>query len=188
MGCLRSIGCLTVFLVVGGAAYVTRDTWMHRLSPDTAGAGWAPITTRGAATARRAVESLATPRGPAYVDVAGADFAAYVLHGVVPASAEAAVIDDKLHVRSRVDLRSYASIPRIVGDSQVVELIGTIDVPHPGVGAFRATEIKVGDVPLPPVLISRIFHGADSATVGLPTAVGDIRVARGHITLYKKTP
>jgi hypothetical protein len=137
------------------------------------------------------MDRLAIPRGPAYVQISGAEFAAYALKGLVPANAQAAVVDDKLHVRSRVDLRSITvlpSLPKFIGDTQTVELVGTIVVPRSGVGEFRATEIKVGDVALPPAVIPRIFHGADSATVGLPTAVGDIRVARGLITLYKKIP
>ena len=168
MGCLRSIGCLTVLVLVAAGVYVTRDMWMTR----PAFGPWAPITASGAAATRRAVERLAAPKGPAYVEVTGADFAAYALKGSIPPDAQAAVIDDRLHVRER----------------GMIELVGTIDVPRSGVGEFRATEIKVGGVALPAAVIPRIFHGADSATVGLPTAVGDIRVAHGHITLYKKIP
>jgi hypothetical protein len=175
MGCLRLIGCLTVLAIGVAVGYVTRPIW--RAKPAS---GWEPLTPHGAAVAKRAVESLEAPKGPAYVEVTGAEFAAYALKGAVPESAQAAVIDDRLHVRTRAD------VPRMGRED--VEIVGTIDVPRPGVGEWRATEIKVGDVPLPPALLSRIFHGADSATVGLPAAVGDIRVARGHITLYKKTP
>jgi len=190
MGCLRSIGCLTVLVVGLGAAYVTRDRWRPLLNShsDAPATQWEPVTASGAAAARRAVDRLAAPKGPAYVQITGAEFASYAMKGIVPGGARAAVIDDKLHVRSRVDLHAVASLPKFVGDTQTVELIGTIDVPRSGVGQFRATEIKVGDVALPPAVISRIFHGADSATVGLPTAVGDIRVAHGFITLYKKIP
>jgi hypothetical protein len=168
MGCLRTIGCLTVLVIAAGAAYLTRGLWIAR----TPTGPWAPLTANGAAATRRAVERLSTPKGPAYVQVSGADFASYALTGMVPAGAQAAVIGDRLHVRER----------------RILELVGTIDMPRSGVGEFRATEIKVGDVVLPPAVISHIFHGADSATVGLPTAVGDIRVARGFITLYKKIP
>lgn len=168
MGCLRSIGCLTVLALIAAAAYLTRGVWMER----TPTGPWAPLTANGAATTRRALERLAAPKGPAYVEVTGAEFASYALKGAVPADAQAAVIGDRLHVRER----------------RIIELVGTIDVPRSGVGEFRATGIKVGDVVLPSAVISHIFHGADSATVGLPTAVGDIRVARGHITLYKKIP
>jgi hypothetical protein len=175
MGCLRSIGCLTVLVIAVAAAYVTRDRWRALLdSRPAATAGWAPVSATNAAVGRRAVESLAAPKGPQYVEMNGAEFASYALHGLVPGSLQAAVIDDRLHVRN---------------DSQPpVEVIGTIDVPRPGVGVFRATEVKVDGVPLPPAVISRILKRPDSAMVSLPTAVGDIRVARGHITLYKKTP
>ena len=168
MGCLRSIGCLTVLALLAAGAYVTRDLWMSR----PAFGPWEPLTADGAATARRAIERLSAPKGPAYVQLTGAQFASFALTGRVPGDAQAAVIDDRLHLRER----------------GLIELAGTIDVPRSGVGEFRATEIKVGSVALPQAVIPRIFHGADSATVGLPTAVGDIRVARGHITLYKKIP
>jgi hypothetical protein len=168
MGCLRSIGCLTVLAVGLAAVYLTRGMWM---APTPTGP-WEPLTASGAAATRRALDRLAAPRGPSYVEVTGAEFASYALKGSAPADAQAAVIGDHLHVRER----------------RIIELIGTIDVPRSGVGEFRATEIKVGNVALPTAVISHIFHGADSATVGLPTAVGDIRVARGHITLYKKIP
>jgi hypothetical protein len=175
VGCLRAIGCLTVLVIGLAVAYYTKPLWRHETS-----AVWEPLTPHAAAAARHAVDMLAAPKGPAYVEVTGAEFAAYALKGAVPESAQAAVIDDRLHVRTRADL------PQV--GQQRVEIVGTIDVPRPGVGEFRATEVEVGDVPLPPALLSRIFHGADNATVGLPPAVGDIRVARGHITLYKKIP
>ena len=168
LGCLRSIGCLTVLVLLAGGAYLTRDMWMAR----PAFGPWEPLTADGAAATRRAIDRLAAPKGPAYVQLTGAEFASYVLKGRVPSDAQAAVIDDRLHVRER----------------GLIELAGTIDVPRTGVGEFRATEIQVGHVALPQAVIPRLFHGADSATVGLPTAVGDIRVAHGHITLYKKIP
>ena len=168
MGCLRTIGCLTVLVIVAGGAYLSRSLWMAR----TPTGPRSPLTAQGAATTRRAIESISAPKGPAYVQVTGAEFASYALKGTVPPGAQAAVIGDRLHVRER----------------RIIELVGTIDVPRSGVGEFRATEIKLGDVMLPRVVISHIFHGADSATVGLPTAVGDIRVAHGFITLYKKIP
>jgi len=172
MGCLRTIGCLTVLVIAAGAAYLTRGVWEPHSRSGPSTADWTPLTPQGAAATRRAIETISAPKGPAYVRVTGAEFASYALTGMVPAGAQAAVIGDRLHVRER----------------RIIELVGTIDMPRSGVGEFRATEIKVGDVVLPSAVISHIFYGADSATVGLPTAVGDIRVARGFITLYKKIP
>lgn len=176
MGCLRSLGCLTALVMVAAVAYLTRDTWRPLLPSRTdAGVRWVALSPRGAAGATRAMQVLGSPKGPAYIEVSGADFASYVLHGIGPDSAQAAVIGDRLHVRG-------------VYRSEPVEVVGTIDVPRSSVGVFRATEIDIRGVPVPPAVISRIFHGADSVMVGLPAAVGDIRVARGHITLYKKIP
>jgi hypothetical protein len=168
MGCFRSIGCLAVLVLLAAGAYLTRDMWMQR----PAFGPWAPLTADGAAVTRRAIERLSAPKGPAYVQLTGAEFASFALKDRVPGDAQAAVIDDRLHVRER----------------GLIELAGTIDVPRSGVGQFRATEITVGHVALPQAVIPRLFHGADSVTVGLPTAVGDIRVAHGFITLYKKIP
>ena len=172
MGCLRSIGCLTVLVLVAAGAYVTRGYWVPRLMPAKPAVEWAPMTASGAAATRRALDRLAAPKGPPYVEVTGAEFASYLVPD--PQSwAQAAVIDDKLHIRLQ---------------SEPIETAGTIDVPRPGVGVFRATDITVGGVPLPRAIIFRMYHRPDSVAVSVPTAVGDIRVARGHITLYKKIP
>ncbi|HTD61069.1 MAG TPA: hypothetical protein VK679_10475 [Gemmatimonadaceae bacterium] len=170
---MRSIGCLTVLGLVAAGAYLTRASWEPRLMPAKTKAEWAPITASGAATTRRAIERLAAPKGPTYVELSGAEFAAFLMRGEPSEWADAAVIGNELHVRIH---------------SEPIEVAGTIDVPRPGVGVFRATEVAVGGVPLPRAIIFRLYHKPDSTTVSLPTTVGDIRVAHGSITLYKKIP
>jgi hypothetical protein len=134
MGCLRTIGCMTVLAAAGAAAYVTRDYWIdlvptHRWTiPGRAASGhaagrtagsepppsdsstWEPLTESGAARTRARIAALGARGGPGLVVVPGGDFASYIIfdRGVriphPPDSTAAAVIDGALHLRTVVDL------------------------------------------------------------------------------------
>ncbi len=214
MGCLRTIGCLTILVIGVVAGWMTRAMWIDALRPsgrhvvhgDVSGASgvnspWQPVSDRRAAAARHAVERLSVPRGPVYETVDGAEFASYLIAGDgghIPGSADsvqAAVIDDRLHVRGPVDLRQVADaetlgpLARFLDAPRPVELVGTVDVPRPGEAVFHVTEVKIQSFALPPVLIPRLLGAMGGrTTVDIPQTVADIRVARGHITLYKNVP
>jgi hypothetical protein len=70
---------------------------------------------------------------------------------------------------------------------------------RPGVAQFRVRDVEVGRVPVPaaliPRLIARVRRGtipdgvaADAFPVPVPDYIGDVRVGRGRVTLYKATP
>lgn len=230
MGCLRNIGCLTVLVVVGAVAYVTRDQWVGLLpthgwtiprravSGHTAGSeppaadssAWEPLTAAGAARTRARIAALGARGGPAFVALPGGDFASYIIldQGAriphPPDSTAAAVIDDALHVRTVMDLRTLdrkalGPAANLLGEVEPVELAGTLEMAKPGTAEFRVTGLSMRGISLPAPVIPSLMaaleqnhHQAGAAENGvlfpLPPAVGDVRAAHGRITLYKSTP
>jgi len=177
---------------------------------------WAPLSRPAADRARRRIDSLALRGGPAFVDVRGAEFASYIIldRGArlphATDSATVAVIGSALHLKTVVDLghvtttkafdKALAPLTDMLSGPQPIELAGTIDVLRPGTGEFHVTSVTVRDVPVPTPFIPRLLAGlspavprapgiaADAILVPLPPQVGDLRVGRGHVTLYRATP
>ncbi|HET7631508.1 MAG TPA: hypothetical protein VFK16_04245 [Gemmatimonadaceae bacterium] len=212
MGCLGRLGCLVLLVLLAGVAWLTRDRWTPYLHRGAPAAGvvidWQPLTPEGARRAQAALDQLNSTRGPVFQNVEPGDAASYVLTALLgrdprPAdSAAAAVVDHELLVRARVPVRDLGgtevigSLASMVRDREWLQIGGTFNVPHPGLTEFRVTEIKVGRLPLPsgliPRLLQRIAHGVGldsvaSNTLHIPTprTLADIRVANGHLTLYK---
>lgn len=178
--------------------------------PASDSSAWEPLTTAGAARTKARIAALGARGGPAFVAVPGGDFASYMVldQGVrVPNagdSTRAAVIDDALHLRTVVDLRSLdrkglGPVANLLGDVQPVELVGTLDMARPGVAEFRVTGLAVGGIGVPTALIPRIMlglegnhHQAGAADNGwlvpMAPAVGDVRASRGRVTIYRNTP
>lgn len=213
-GCLRSIGCLTVLVIVVAAAWLLRDEWVPRIhwhsgpARSTNAVVWQPLTPEGAARAKQAVDSLNSKSGRVFANIVPADLAAYVydeLSKELPPSAEhveATAYDRKLWVRTNVNLRDLGDsdalgpLSGMLGDRQSVQFGGTLDIVHPGLAEYRVESIKVGDVTIPraaiPRLLRKIARGdrpagiADNALpLTVPTYIADVRIARGTITLYK---
>ncbi|HET7564652.1 MAG TPA: hypothetical protein VFJ96_06640 [Gemmatimonadaceae bacterium] len=213
-GCLRSIGCLTVLVIVVAAAWLLRDEWVPRIhwhsgpARSTNAVVWQPLTPEGAARAKQAVDSLNSKSGRVFANIAPADLAAYVydeLSKELPPSAEhveATAYDRELWVRTNVNLRDLGDsdalgpLSGMLGDRQSVQFGGTLDIVHPGLAEYRVESIKVGDVTIPraaiPRLLRKIERGdrpagiADNALpLTVPTYIADVRIARGTITLYK---
>jgi hypothetical protein len=176
-----------------------------------AGGGWQPLTDAGAARARRAVESLGQRSGPAYVSVQAGDLAAYILTELarqLPPSAQdvrAAVGGERLYVRANVALSDFGGkevlgpLGGFLGDRDTVQFAGDIDVLRPGLAQFRIEEIRIGQLALPrkliPRIVSRIRRGGrpegvveNALPLDIPPTIGDVRVARGAITIYKAAP
>jgi hypothetical protein len=183
MGCLRTIGCLVVALMIAAVAYLTRDLWsshlhLHRhervVDGRAAATEWEPLTATGAERAKQRVAALGARGGPGYVSVSGGDFASYVVRvggneSKLPVSidsASAAVIGRELHLRTTVDLRALAGdktlgpMARLLGDRAPVELAGTVDTPQSNGGseaAFQITGLTVNGVSLPSAVIPRVL-------------------------------
>jgi len=172
--------------------------------------GWEALTPEGAERARRAVASLGAARGPAFVNVAPGDLASYIFVQVakqLPPSAkdvQAAAIGDRMYLRASVSLRelgganSLGPLASMLGDRETMQIGGTFEVLRTGLAQFRVQEVKLRDFPLPqraiPRVIRQIRKGAvpegvtgDGLALEVPRHVGDVRVSRGKVTLYKGT-
>lgn len=212
-GCLVRVGCLLLLLVAGALLWLTRDRWQEKIGGprgDTASAiVWELPGDSALGRGRAALQRLAQRSGPAYANLAPAEFVALLLAsedgralaGRVD-SVRAAVVGDRVAVRGLVDLealgisQSLGPLGRVLPRREWIELAGTIAVAREGVGEFRVERIQAGELPLPgaliPQLLQRLGAGStvagDVVTIALPRHIADVRVARGRITLYKNVP
>lgn len=212
-GCLGRLGCLLVLAVAaaGGYLYYTdRLPFLPHRGPaaTTAVSTWEPLTTAGSQRAQSAVASLGRKSGPVFVNLRAAEMAAFLLNamgGRLPQSVqnpEAAVIGDRVYLRGSVALRDFGG-PAVLGplsgmisERDSMRMGGELEVVRPGLGQFRVREIKLGSLSLPAQLIPRLVRELDrgdrpegvaagALPLRLPPTVGDIRVGKGKITLYK---
>ncbi len=216
-GCLRRLGCL-VLLVAAGGAYLARDLWWPRVAARASGEPaaaavegpvWESLDYDRAARGERAVRALAARNGPVYVNLRAGDLASYVFLSLTPGlpirgeEAQAAVVGDRIEVRAPVALRelggAVGGLGALLPERDTLRLGGTLEVVRPGLAQFRLVDVQVGRVPLPASavagLVRRVREGRapegvepDALPVRLPPYIGDVRVARGRITLYKATP
>lgn len=222
-GCFRRLGCLVFLLILAVLAWFNRDRLeaIYRryagdaASSETTVAGgardtWEPITGDKATRGQASVQSLSTPRGPAFVNLTAGEAASYIFLAVarqLPASSEeitSSVKNDRLYVRANVALKDFGGakvlgpLGALLGERDTVQLGGTINVLGPGTGEFQVKDVRFGSFPVPdaiiPRLVRRIRKGtmpagiADNALpMKLPTYIGDVRIANGRITVYKAT-
>ena len=211
-GCLGRLGCLAVVLVVAAAGWLFRDAWYPRLFDregervSVATATWQPVTPEGAASGRRKIARLGAADGPASVSLEPAEVAGYVLEeatrGLALEGAEAAVTGDRVYVRAALRLRELGGdalgpLAEMLGERDSVLLGGTLEVLEPGRGQFRVAEVRVRELALPSAVVPRLLRrlrGADAPpgladdalALPVPAGVGDVRVARGRVTLYRE--
>jgi hypothetical protein len=211
--CLGRLGCLFVLLLAGVYAYLTRDRWLARVTGngDSTTVTWQPVTEPGAKQAEDALASLQRKDGPAYVTMSAAELAALMVASTghrLPAaldSVEAAVLDETVRVRALVRLEDIRGLDALgplsgmLGNTERIEFTGTMAVLRPGLGEFRIASVKVGDFLLPRAAIPRLLARLDSSVrpegvspdgiaITIPEYIGDVRISRGEITLYKRTP
>lgn len=220
-GCLKKIGCLAVLLVTAVLLFLNRDlipglsTAPGDDAPATAGPGtaaadgvWEPLTPAGAERARRAVQSLDTPAGPAFVKLRPGDLASYVFDELarqLPASAEdvqASVRDGRVYVRTTVRLsdiggdKALGPLASMLGDREPLQIGGRFNVVRPGLAQFRVEEARLRDFGVPRAAIPRLIRqirkspvpegiAADALPVRVPESIADVRVSNGQIVLYK---
>lgn len=187
-----------------------RDREAAAATTASGGPTWQPLDQPSAARGERAVRALAARRGPVYVTLRPGDLASYAFlslsEALPPAlqDAQTTVIGDRVYVRAVVgpdDLPGIAgtALGGLVTRRDTLLLGGTFDVLRPGVAQFRVRDVEVGGVPVPgpviPRLIARVRRGAvpegvarDAFPVPVPEYIGDVRIARGRVTLYKATP
>ncbi len=187
-----------------------RDREAVAATAATGGPTWQPLDQPSASRGERAVRALSARRGPAYVTLRPGDLASYAflsLSDALPPAlqdAETAVIGDRVYVRALVgpdDLPGVAgtALGGLVTRRDTLQLGGNFDVLRPGLAQFRVRDVEVGRVPVPaaliPGLIGRVRRGevpdgvaADAFPVPVPDYIGDVRIGRGRVTLYKATP
>ena len=215
-GCVRRLGCLALLLVLGVAAYLTRDRWrgyLHRDRGDAVSAAsvWEPLTDAGAQRARVIVDSRGQRSGPVFANVRAGDLASYIFIALakqLPPSAEntqAAVIGDRLYVKSLVKLSDFGGagalgpLAGFLADRDTVRFGGTFEMIRPGLAQFHIHEIRIHDLSVPraliPKLVGKMGRGArpagtapDALPLATPPYVGDVRVGQGRVTLYKTVP
>lgn len=230
-GCFRRLVSLVTLGLVAVAAFATRDMWLPRLraalgspvqAPAAAGdvsaasaasdTGWAALSYPGKEGGRRALTRLQQPRGPAFVSLSAAEFAAAILDSLgaqLPASTESVVVravGNEFQVRGSVKLGDLGGravlgpLASMVGDRERLTLGGTLEPTSvPGVAQFKLTRVKVGDFALPGPVVPRLVKalkrqsgaaGVESSAlpIRLPAGVVDVRVSQGKVTLYRATP
>lgn len=169
---------------------------------------WEPLTTEAAERARVAIVALGNKSGPVFANLRPGEVASYVfvaLRRELPPSAEnvaATVIGDRLYVRADIKLSDVGG-PQVLGplagflsDRETMMFGGTFEILRPGLAEFHVQELKLRELSVPqkmiPKLVQRIGHGARPAGVSpdalpllVPEQIGDVRVGRGRVTLYK---
>jgi hypothetical protein len=197
--------------------WITQDNWMHFIrrsapAPEaTVERVWQPLSPDAAARGKRAIEGLASARGPVYANLSANEIASYVVQaagGAFPASAdsvEAAVIGDVLYVRAIVPTKEIASsgvlgpLAGLLNEREKVSLGGSFHVIRPGLSEFQLRDVKLREFSVPrsaiPRLVQQITKGkktpgvAENALpVPTPPSLADVRISNGRVTLYKTTP
>ncbi|MFI5243780.1 MAG: hypothetical protein ACHQQR_01025 [Gemmatimonadales bacterium] len=172
---------------------------------------WEPLTPEGSARARLAVGLLSNRNGPVYVDVAAGDLAAYALDPALrelshdSTGAAALARDDRLYVRAMVnvadlaDAKSLGPLSSLIGGRQEITVRGRLEVVSPGHAQFHVDQIAIKELQLPAALIEKIVSRIrpadrdaktprDAIPVRVPREIADVRVAKGHVILYKSVP
>ena len=179
-------------------------------APSASAAVWEPVKPEGAARGHDALVQLRKHNGPVFVKVHPADLASYAL-GMAPRKAlngvtqlESRADGDRIYFRGTVNTAelgaSAASGPLsgvmdgMLRGEQQITVGGRMEVTTPGHGKFQIDEVKVGELRLPAGAVRKLLahytgaaeaDGGASIDVPLPPEIGDVRVQKGAITLYK---
>ncbi len=180
-------------------------------SPGTVTGGWEPLTGDKATRGKRQVESLSRQAGPVFANLSAGEAASYIFLEAakqLPPSSQniaSSIKNDRLYVRANVDLKEFGGasvlgpLAGMLGSRDTIQLGGTIHVLRPGVGEFQVQDVKVGSFgipsPLIPKIIGRIRKGtipegiaSNALPMKLPGYIGDVRIANGHVVVYKNLP
>lgn len=218
-GCLKSAGCLVIILLLAGLwfwyarverpATVTVPATGDRAATATSvSSGWRPLTNADAERGRVAIQSLERSPGPVYANLTPAEAASYIFMVVakqLPPSAknaEAAIVGDRLYVRSEVELKDFGGaktlgpLGMLLGERDSVRLGGSINMLRPGLAEFLVQEVKLGRIDVPTALIPRLLSqmkrsrsvegiSQNGLPMVMPPYISDVRISNGRITLYK---
>ena len=216
-GFFRRLGCLLIILLILLAVwywYARVPTTTGTTTSTTVGtatsvsSGWQPLTAADADRGRAAVQSLGRQSGPVFANLTAAQAASYIFTvdaKQLPPSAQnaqAAIIGDRLYVRSDVELKDFGGskslgpLGMLLGDRDSVRFGGTINMLKPGLGEFLVQEVKLGRFEVPNALVPRILTqmkrgkqpegiSQNGLPMVMPAYISDVRISNGKITLYK---
>jgi hypothetical protein len=209
--CLGRLGCLVLIVIAGVLAWLGRDRWAPRVfgSREKAPVTWESVAERRAEKTGDAIASLGRPNGPAFVNVSAAELAALMVQESghrLPAvldSIEAAVDSETVRVRALVELEDIKGLDALgplsglLDKHEKIELTGTMAVLRKGLGEFRVATVKIAEFHLPKAAIPRLLARLDASVrpegvspdgiaITIPDYIGDVRIARGQITLYRR--
>lgn len=210
LGCLVLLLCAAAAAWLTKDRWLTRVTG-RRVAPAHVAASspaWESLSQDGSDRTATALQRLSQPRGPVFATLSGADVASYVfltLSTELPPSTDslmATVNGDKIALRAIVPLNelsgagSFGPLARLFGDRAPVQLTGTLKVIRSGLGEFEIQDVTIRTLALPrsmiPQLLTQLSHvprpagvDPDALPLAIPPYIGDVRVSRGKITLYK---
>ncbi len=202
---------VVLILVTCGAAWFSRDRWLPKLglkqSQQVASAPWESSTDAGAKRASLALRQLEAPRGPAFANIGAGDLLSYLVKEVgrqMPKSADslsASVVGDRLYVRFNLNTADIGKevlgpFGKFLSERERVVMGGTLNVIRPGLTELQVKDVAIGALRLPqatiPMLLNQLATerpsgiAKDGVAFMTPPYIGDVRVANGKITVYKK--
>jgi hypothetical protein len=217
-GCLKRAGCLVIIILAVAVWYwyarvekpaTVSTTASSTTTATSVSSGWQPLTEADAQRGQAAVLSLGRQSGPVFANLTPAEAASYIFTVVakqLPPSAknaEAAIIGDRLYVRSDVELKDFGGskalgpVGMLLGERDSVRFGGTINMLKPGLGEFLVQEVKLGRIEVPNGLIPRLLTqmkqrskpvegiSQNGLPMVMPAYISDVRISNGKITLYK---
>jgi hypothetical protein len=217
-GCLKRAGCLVIIILAVALWYwyarvekpaTVSTTASSTTTATSVASGWQPLTEADAQRGQAAVLSLGQQSGPVFANLTPAEAASYIFTVVakqLPPSAknaEAAIIGDRLYVRSDVELKDFGGakalgpVGMLLGERDSVRFGGTINMLKPGLGEFLVQEVKLGRIEVPNGLIPRLLTqtkqrskpvegiSENGLPMVMPAYISDVRISNGKITLYK---
>ncbi len=176
-----------------------------------ASARWEPITTAGADEAAVKLQLLARRGGPAVVSLRPGEAASFLVEAFarqLPSSAEGAmvaVVDDMVYVKAEIPLEDFGGaailgpLAGALDRRDTITIGGTFDLLDGQRAQFRIREVIMGQFsvpkPLVPKLVDMTRRGVvdesvfsqDGYPIQLPPYVGDVRISRGQVTVYRVT-
>jgi hypothetical protein len=215
---LRRAGCLVIIIALVALWYwyarvespsATSTTSATGSTATSVSSGWRPLSTADAERGRVAVQSLGRQSGPVFANLSPAEAASYIFMVIakqLPPSAknaQAAIIGDRLYVRSEVDLKDFGGaktlgpVGMLLGERDSVRFGGTINMLRPGLAEFLVQEVKLGRIEVPKTLIPRLLSemkkrgktvegiSQNGLPMVMPPYISDVRISNGKITLYK---
>jgi hypothetical protein len=211
LGCLRRLGCLVILLIVAAALWLTRDRWQDRVfgRRATMAGEWVAVAPDDSGQARAAVEALGRRSGPTYRDLSAGELGALLMAaagGQLPSAIknpELAIQEDRVFLRAKVKLDDVSGLDelgplaKLLDREEPFEASGTLGLVRPGLAEYRVESARIAQFDLPqsviPRLVARLTRGGRPVEVAengipfeVPDYIGDVRVARGRVTLYKK--